>query len=76
LSYTRYKKFGRKEYAYEITSYWDNKRKKPRQKVKYLGAVDREGKIVEKKTFARHEKLILDFGDTYLTAFLLCPSKP
>lgn len=66
MSYIRYKKFGMKKYAYEITSYWDTKKKKPRQKVKYLGVVGREGKIVEKKTFARHEKLILDFGDTYL----------
>ncbi|OFV68474.1 MAG: transposase (IS4) [Candidatus Syntrophoarchaeum caldarius] len=63
MSFIRYKKFGNKEYAYEVTSYWDPEKKKPRQKTKYLGVVvDKEKKIFKKK---RREKLILDFGDTY-----------
>jgi len=68
MSYIRYKKFGNKEYAYEITSYWDSTEKKPRQKSKYLGiVVDKEKEIFEKRTYIKgQERLILDFGDTYL----------
>ena len=66
MSFIRYKKFGNKEYAYEVTSYWDPEKKKPRQKTKYLGVVvDKEKKIFKKKSRERREKLILDFGDTY-----------
>ncbi len=66
MSFIRYKKFGNKEYAYEVTSYWDPEKKKPRQKTKYLGVVvDKEKKIFKKKSRERKEKLILDFGDTY-----------
>lgn len=67
MSFIRYKKIGNKEYAYEVTSYWDPERKKPRQKTKYLGVVvDKEKKIFRKKRKERKEKLILDFGDVYL----------
>ena len=67
MSFIRYKKIGNKEYAYEVTSYWDPERKKPRQKTKYLGVVvDKEKKIFRKKNKERKEKLILDFGDVYL----------
>ena len=67
MSFIRYKKIGNKEYAYEVTSYWDPERKKPRQKTKYLGVVvDKEKKIFRKKREERKEKLILDFGDVYL----------
>lgn len=66
MSFIRYKKFGNKEYAYEVTSYWDPEKKKPRQKTKYLGiVVDKENKIFRKKRKERKEKLILDFGDVY-----------
>lgn len=68
MSFTRYKKFGQKEYAYEVTAYWDPVQKKPRQKSKYLGVVvDKKKKVftrMEKKQ--KDEKLILDFGDVYL----------
>jgi len=67
MSFIRYKKIGNKECAYEVTSYWDPERKKPRQKTKYLGVVvDKEKKIFRKKNKERKEKLILDFGDVYL----------
>ena len=66
MSYIRYKKFGSREYAYEVTSYWDADRKKPRQKVKYIGAVDQDRNLIEKYVLPKEEKLILDFGDTYL----------
>jgi len=66
MSYIRYKIFGNRKYAYEVTSYWDVEKKKPRQKVKYIGAVDDKGKILKKKISCHEEKLILDFGDTYL----------
>jgi hypothetical protein len=29
MSFIRYKRFGNKEYAYEITAYWDPVEKKP-----------------------------------------------
>lgn len=68
MSFIRYKKFGNKEYAYEITAYWDSKEKKSRQHSKYLGiVVDKETKIFEKKDKKlEDEKLILDFGDTFI----------
>ncbi len=69
MSFIRYKKFGKKEYAYEITAYWDRQQKKSRQDTKYLGVVvDKESKIFKKKekNHCEAEKLILDFGDTYI----------
>ncbi len=69
MSFIRYKKFGNIEYAYEITAYWDSKEKKSRQHSKYLGiVVDKEAKIFKKKEKKQYEeeKLILDFGDTYI----------
>jgi len=69
MSFIRYKKFGKQEYAYEITTIWDSKNKRPRQKTKYMGVViNKEKGIFKKKreTRQRKEKLILDFGDTYL----------
>lgn len=42
MSYIRYKQFGNKQYAYEVTAYWDKEAKKPRQRVKYLGVVDEQ----------------------------------
>lgn len=72
MTFVRYKKFGNLEYAYEITAYWDKKKKKPRQKVKYLGKViNKEKKVFEKKQHRTPEKLILDFGDSYLVNKLL-----
>ncbi len=66
MSFIRYKKFGNQEYAYEVTSFWDAEKKKPRQKTKYLGVVvDKEKGIIEKRNKQRNEKLILDFGDVY-----------
>lgn len=69
MSFIRYKKFGNIEYAYEITAYWDSKKKKSRQHSKYLGiVVDKEAKIFKKKEKKQleDEKLILDFGDTFI----------
>ncbi|MEO0190706.1 MAG: transposase [candidate division WOR-3 bacterium] len=68
MSFIRYKKFGRQEYAYEVVSVWDKALKKPRQKTKYLGIVIDKRKKIFKKGKAKDgkEKLILDFGDTYL----------
>lgn len=69
MSFIRYKKFGNIEYAYEITAYWDREKKKSRQSTKYLGiVVDKEAKIFKKKEKKQYEeeKLILDFGDTYI----------
>ncbi len=68
MSFVRYKKFGNKEYAYEVTAYWDPVKKKPRQKSRYLGVVVNKEKGVykRKQVEQKTEKLILDFGDTYL----------
>jgi len=67
MSFTRYKIFGKKEYAYEITSVWNKKTKRPTQKQKYLGmVVDKKKKIYEKHQHKKPEKLILDFGDSYI----------
>lgn len=69
MSFIRYKKIGNQEYAYEITAYWDKELKKSRQHPKYLGVViDKDAKIFEKKKTKKYdaEKLILDFGDTFI----------
>lgn len=67
MTFIRYKKFGKKEYAYEVTEFWDKKIKRSRQKSRYLGMViDKKNKIFEKKKInVLQEKLILDFGDSY-----------
>lgn len=76
MSFTRYKTFGKKEYAYEVTSIWDKKTKRPTQKQKYLGmVVDKKKKIYEKRQSIKPEKLILDFGDTYLIKKVLESTK-
>ena len=64
MSYVGYKRFGNKLYGYEVTSYWDSKKKIPRQKGRYLGVVDEERGIIERRK-QRGEKLILDFGDSF-----------
>lgn len=75
MSFIRYKVFGKKEYAYEIETYWDKEKKRPYQKSKYLGVVvDKEKKLFE-KTRKKPEKLIVDFGDTFLLHKFLESSK-
>lgn len=68
MAFVRYKQFGKKEYAYEVTEFWDKKIKRSRQKSRYLGMViDKKNKIFEKKKInILQEKLILDFGDSYV----------
>jgi len=68
MTFVRYKRFGKQEYAYEINAMWDAKKKKPYQKSKYLGVViDKRKKLFEKKSpKPKSEKLILDFGDSYV----------
>ena len=68
MTFVTYKKFGNKEYAYELTSYWDKKIKQPRHKTKYLGVViDKEKGIYQKTMKERilNEELVVDFGDTF-----------
>ena len=69
MSYIRYKTFGNKEYAYEVTSYWDREKKRSRQKTIYLGQVIDKKKgdyrRLEKKVSAVDDELILDFGDAF-----------
>lgn len=69
MSFIRYKG-PNKNYGYEVTSYWDKKEKKPKQKVRYLGvAVDKKKRIFRKplkEKIMRGEKTILDFGDSFL----------
>ncbi len=68
MSFIRYQTYGKQEYAYEITAYWDPIKKVCRQKTKYLGVVvDKKKKIFEKRTPKQiMEKMILDFGDSYV----------
>lgn len=68
MTFVRYQKYGNKEYAYEITAYWDKNAQISRQKTKYLGVViDKKKKIFEKKLQDKYkEQLILDFGDVYI----------
>ena len=68
MAFIRFKKFGKKEYAYEIQAKWDKKTQKPFQTSKYLGVVvDKQKRIFNKVGRQKNqEQLILDFGDSYL----------
>lgn len=69
MTFITYKRFGNKEYAYKLTSYWDKKARQPRHKSEYLGVVIDRKKGVFRKTLKDRllkEELILDFGDTFL----------
>ncbi len=76
MAFVRYQKYGKQEYAYEITSYWDREKKRCRQKTKYLGVVvDKKNGVFEKRLQKRYaEKLILDFGDSHFVNQLLSKS--
>ena len=73
MSFTRIEKRGDKEYAYEITSYWDKKSKISKHQKRYLGiVVDKKKKIYERKLMScNSEKLILDFGDSHCVSELM-----
>jgi transposase len=62
MSYVTHKIINGKKYAYDVTSYREGK--KVKHKNKYLGAVDKDLKILPKKTCP--EKCQLDFGNIYL----------
>lgn len=68
MSFLRYKKFGNQEYAYEITAQWDKDTKSSKQKSRYLGVVvDKKKKIFERRAQRKDaERLILDFGDSFV----------
>lgn len=68
MAFIRYKQRGNKWYAYEVTAFWDQSSKNPKQKTKYLGIADSKGGEITKpgKTTATLcEKSIVDFGDCY-----------
>lgn len=70
MSFIRNKRVGNKIYCYEIESYWDADKKFSRQRSKYLGVLDKDNKISKRKSRAV-EKIVLDFGDSYLlSAFI------
>lgn len=68
MSFVRIKKFADREYAYEITTVWNKASKTYKQKQRYLGVItDHEKKAYARKRFqAAPEKLVLDFGDSYV----------
>lgn len=68
MSFIVYKRFGKQEYAYELTSYWNSKKQRSQHKTKYLGVViDKQKNIFERKARKKDsEKLILDFGDAFI----------
>ena len=65
MSYIVHQKVKGKVYAYEAESYWDSEKKQPRQRRRYLGVVDEDGKIVE-KNFQRDVRSAKDYGPSYL----------
>lgn len=68
MTYTIYKTIGRNEFAYKVTSKWDPVKKQSRRTTEYLGKViDKKNQIFERvRSKQIQEKLILDFGDTYV----------
>jgi transposase len=66
MSYTVEQKIGNHTYLYEVESYWDSKKKQPRQRRKYLGRKDLEsGKPVRSRNPAM-PRLCKDYGHVYL----------
>ena len=63
MTFIRFKKFGKQEYAYQIQTLWNKQTQKPYQKSKYLGVViNKEKSIFERKTLlkARNPFLTLE----------------
>ena len=59
------RKFGKKIYLYEVTSYWDKKNKKSKKNSIYIGKKDlKTGEIIEKKPKI-NPKYVTDFGCKY-----------
>lgn len=77
MSFFRYKKIGKQEYAYEITARWDKDSKSSKQKSRYLGVVvDKKKKIFERHAQRKDaERLILDYGDTFVIQQFLGQTK-
>lgn len=66
MSYFVEKKVANSIYIYEVTSYWDKKKKQPRQKRKYLGKKDPQtGELIKEKR-EKVPKLSKDYGHIYL----------
>lgn len=66
MSYIVHQKVKGKTYAYDTESFWDKKKKQPRQRRRYLGVVDdKTGKIIEKQ-YHKDIKTAKDFGPGYL----------
>lgn len=68
MSFFRYKKIGKQEYAYEITAHWDKATKSSKQKSRYMGVVvDKKKKIFERRAQRKDaERFILDYGDSFV----------
>ena len=61
MTFIRYKKFGNRVYAYEVTAYYDKEQKRPRQKVKYLGKLTDEG--IKRVRSSSLPRISLNYGD-------------
>lgn len=65
----RIKNINGHDYAYDVKTVWNKEEKKYKKQTKYLGTViDKEAKTYERKRNPKvaEEKLILDYGDTYI----------
>ena len=65
----RIKNIKGRDYAYDVKTVWNKEEKKYKKQTKYLGTViDKEAKTYERKRNPKivEEKLILDYGDTYI----------
>ena len=54
------------KYAYEVESYWDPKKKQPRQRRKYLGVWDEETGTIKPKETQRDIVTTKEYGSVYL----------
>lgn len=67
MVYEVYKKIKGHLYAYQIKSIWDKEKKKVAKQTIYLGKViDEKRGVYQEKKRVEKERLILDFGDTYV----------
>jgi len=74
-SFIRHKVFGENEYAYEVVHYYDARKKRVRQRVKYLGKVTERGIERIRGLIVEKPRCALDWGDVYVIEQILVELK-
>lgn len=75
MSFIRYKQRGQRYYVYQVSNIWNKELKKYKQHSIYLGVASEKGgdycKIQIKHCDIKHEKSIVDYGDSFIAHQIL-----